>query len=84
MPVLIRDTPLGREIYEEARNEGLQEGRNEGLQEGRNEGLQAVSELTALVLRRAFGDDPRIDTIAQRLADLPDDERITATSLDDL
>jgi len=76
MPVLIRDTPLGREIYEEARNEGRQEAR------------QAVSELTALVLRRAFGDDPRIDTVAERLADLPDDERLTvlttATSLDDL
>ncbi|MGQ0773200.1 MAG: hypothetical protein ACT4NY_02075 [Pseudonocardiales bacterium] len=79
MPILVRDTPLGRELYEEARREGLRDGR----QEARN----ALLSVTALVLQRTFGDDPRIAAIAERLAELPDDDRLTllttATSLDD-
>lgn len=85
MPVPVRDTPLGRELYEEGRLEGRQEGRHEGQQEGER---QAVLRLTSLMLRRRFGDDPRVGAIAARLADLPDEERLTrltsATSLDDL
>ncbi|MGH3916347.1 MAG: hypothetical protein ACRDTC_23500 [Pseudonocardiaceae bacterium] len=74
MPVPVRDTPLGRELYEAGRQEGDR---------------QAVLRLTRLMLRRRFGgDDPRVDAIAAQLADLPDEERITrltsATSLDDL
>jgi len=93
VPVLIRDTPLGREIYEagvqEGRAEGVQEGRAEGVQEGRAEGVRlAVLRLTGLMLRQRFGDDQRIDAIAERLAGLPDEQRLTriaaATGLDDL
>lgn len=77
MPVLIRDTPLGREIYQEGRQEGQQEGER-----------QAVLRLTRLLLRQRFHGDPSIDAIAERLAGLPDEERLTriaaATSLDDL
>ncbi len=73
MPILLSDTPLGRELIEEGREEGRRE---------------AVLHLTALTLRHRFGDEPRIDTIAARLAILPDEERIArltaATSLDDL
>ena len=73
MPVLIRDTPLGREIYQEGRQEGEQ---------------LAVLRLTRLLLRQRFDGDPRLDAIAERLAGLPDEERLTriaaATSLDDL
>lgn len=84
MPVLFRDTPLGREIYEQAHREGEQVGRAEGIEEGiergiergRREALRAVVQLTGLMLRRTFGDDPRIDAIAERLADLPDADRI--------
>lgn len=88
MPVPVRDTPLGRELYEEGRQDGRREGRQEGRREGRREGRQAVLDLTALVIRQRFGDDPRTDSIAARLAALPDAERLaritTATSLDDL
>jgi hypothetical protein len=78
MPVPVRDTPLGRELYEEGRQEGRQEGDR-----------QAVLRLTRLMLRRRFGDgDPRVDAIAARLATLPDEERLTrlisATSLEEL
>lgn len=80
MPVPVRDTPLGRELYEE----GLHEGRQEGRQEGR----LAVLRLTSLMLRRSFGDDPRVDAIAERLAALSDEERLArlavAATLDDL
>jgi predicted transposase YdaD len=80
MPVPVRDTPLGRELFEE--------GRHEGRQEGRQEGRLAVLHLTALVLRQRFGDDPRIDNAAAFLAALPDQERLDrltrATSLDEL
>jgi len=73
MPVPVRDTPLGRELYEEGRQEGDR---------------QAVLRLTRLMLRRHFGGDPRIEAIAAQLAALPDEERLTrlasATSLDDL
>ncbi|MGQ0776446.1 MAG: hypothetical protein ACT4NY_18805 [Pseudonocardiales bacterium] len=78
MPVPVRDTPLGRELYEEGRQEGRQEGDR-----------QAVLRLTSLMLRRRFGgEDPRVEAIAARLAALPDEERLTrltaATSLEDL
>ncbi|MGH3939049.1 MAG: hypothetical protein ACRDTG_10530 [Pseudonocardiaceae bacterium] len=78
MPVPVRDTPLGRELYEEGRQEGRQEGAR-----------QAILRLTSLMLRQRFGsEDPRVDAIAAQLAALPDEERLTrltsATSLDDL
>ncbi|MGH3929835.1 MAG: hypothetical protein ACRDTF_07645 [Pseudonocardiaceae bacterium] len=77
MPVPVRDTPLGRELYEEGRHEGRQEGDR-----------QAVLRLTGLMLRQRFGDHPGIEAIARQLAALPDEERLTrltsATSLDDL
>lgn len=80
MPVPVRDTPLGRELYEE----GLYDGRQEGKQERR----KAMLRLTALMLRRTFGDDPRIDAIAAGLAALADEERdarlAAASSLDEL
>jgi len=48
----------------------------------------AVLRLTRLLLRQRFDGDPRLDAIAERLAGLPDEERLTriaaATSLDDL
>ncbi len=92
MPVLVRDTPLGRqlaeEIRQEIREEIRQEIREEVRQEIREEGRQAVVRLTGLVLQRIFGDDPRVEAIAERMAELPDGERIDrlakATSLDDL
>jgi hypothetical protein len=73
MPVPYRDTPLGRLL----------------LDEGREEGRRSEStRLTALMLRRRFGLDPRVDGIAEALAELPDEERMTAVedaaSLDDL
>ena len=77
MPVPVRDTPLGRELYEEGRQDGRQEGRQE-----------AVLDLTVLMLRQRFGDDPRCGAVAAALVDLPDEERLArvtaATSLDDL
>jgi len=97
MPVPVRETPLGREIYEEAWQEGekdgraagRQEGHREGRQEGRHEGeLQTVLRLTRLMLRQRFGDAPQVEVIAERLAELPDEERLTriasAASLADL
>ena len=85
MPVPVRDTPLGRELYEEGRQEGLQAGLQEGLQKGERETLLRV---TAAMLKQRFGDDPRCDAVAAALADLPDDERLArlsaAASLDEL
>ncbi len=76
MPVPVRDTPLGRELYAEGRDEGRAEGR------------AALQRLTALTLRLRFGDDTRIEATADRLAALPDDERLTrlaaAANLDEL
>lgn len=73
MPVPVRDTPLGRELYEEGQQEGDR---------------QAVLRLTRLMLHRRFGDDPRGEAIAAQLAALPDEERLTrlasATSLEEL
>jgi predicted transposase YdaD len=81
MPVPVRDTPLGRELYEEGRQDGRQEGRQEGAH-------AAVLNLTALMLRQRFDDDPRCAAVAARLADLPDEERLArlaaAANLDDL
>ena len=46
MPVPIRDTPLGRELYEEGWRDGVREAcRAEALR------------ITAMALRRRFGDD---------------------------
>jgi len=77
MPVPVRDTPLGRLLLDEGREEGREEGRR-----------FESTRLTALMLRRRFGLDPRIDGIAEALAELPDEERMTAVedaaSLDDL
>jgi hypothetical protein len=86
MPVPVRDTPLGRELYQEGRKEGRTEGRQEGRQEGEQ---QAVLRMTAVMLRRRFSaDEARITAVAARLAALPDDDRIAlilgASSLDDL
>lgn len=69
MPVPVRDTPLGRLLLDE----GRQEGRQEGIQAGER---AAVVRLTRLMLRQRFGDDPRIDAVADSLADLPDVERL--------
>ena len=69
MPILIRDTPLGREVVEEGRQEGRQDGRQEGER-------AAVLRLTTLMLRQRLGDDPRVDVLAARLADLPDEVRL--------
>ena len=65
MPVPVRDTPLGRLLLDEGRQEGRQEGER-----------AAVVRLTRLMLRQRFGDDPRIDAVALTLADLPDDQRL--------
>lgn len=77
MPVYVRDTPLGRELYEEGREEGREQG-----------GREAAVRFAALMLRQRFGDDPRVDRAAAALADLPDEERLvrltTAAGLDDL
>jgi predicted transposase YdaD len=85
MPVPVRDTPLGRELYEEGRQEGQQEGRRQGRHEGEHE---AILRMTALMLRRRFGDDPRIAEVAASLAALPDEVRLNhitdARSLDEL
>lgn len=81
MPVPVRDTPLGRLLLDEGRQEGREKGREEGRR-------IEVARLTAFLLRRRFGLDPRIDGIAEALAELPDEERMTAVedaaSLDDL
>ena len=73
MPVPVRDTPLGRELYEEGRHDGRQE---------------AVLHLTVLLLRQRFGNEPRCREVAAGLVDLSDEERLArlaaAESLDDL
>jgi len=65
MPVPVRDTPLGRELYEEGHHEGHRAGEHD-----------ATVRLTQLLLRRRFGDDARIPAIAAALARLPDEERL--------
>jgi hypothetical protein len=81
MPVPVRDSPLGRELFEE----GWQEGRQEGRQEGDR---AAVVRLTLFMLRQRFGEDPRSEAVAEALADLTDEERFgrldAARQLDDL
>jgi predicted transposase YdaD len=65
MPVPVRDTPLGRELYQEGRDDGRQEGRQEGEE-------QTVLRLTNVMLRRRFsGDEARLSAVAARLAALP-------------
>ena len=77
MPVPIRDTPLARELYREGLEQGLEQGHEQGVEQGRAEGERlAVVRLTALLLRRRFGDDPRIDELASRLAALGEDRRL--------
>ena len=73
MPILIRDTPLGRELIEQGRTEGRQEGRAEGRQEGER---GAVERLTRLLLSQRFGQDPALEAAVAALADLPDEERL--------
>lgn len=85
MPVYVRDTPLGREIFDEGWRDGWQDGR----QEGRDEGARAAAlELTSLLLRQRFGDHPRTADVAAALADVPAEERLTriagAAALDEL
>lgn len=46
---------------------------HDGRQEGRHEGAPVM---TAAWLRQRFGDDPGIDAVAARLADLPDADRV--------
>jgi predicted transposase YdaD len=81
MPVPVRDTPLGRELFEEGRREGRAEGRETGRHE-------AAAQMATAWLRERFGDDARIPGLAARLADLSDEDRIaritSATSLDEL
>lgn len=78
MPVPVRDTPLGRELYDEGRQEGRQEGDR-----------QAVLRLTRSMLRSRFDTDhTRIESAAARLVALTDDERVArilaASSIDEL
>ena len=87
MPVPVRDTPLGRELYQEGRDDGRSEGRNEGRNEGRQEGRregrqegehQAALRFTRLMLRQRFGDDfPALASI-----ELPDTPARKAVLLD--
>lgn len=66
MPVLIRDTPFGRELYQEGRQEGRQEGERE-----------TVARLTRAMLVQRFGDDTRIDAVTERLVGVPDEQRLS-------
>lgn len=81
MPVPIRELPLARALLDEGREQGRVEG--EALGEHR-----AAVRMTSLLLRRRFGDDARIETVAEALAALPDERRLdliaSATRLDDL
>ena len=69
MPVPVRDTPLGRELYDEGRQEGRLEGRDEGRR-------AAAVEMTAALLEERFGPDERIPDLAERLTDVDDRTRI--------
>ena len=73
MPVPIRDLPLARALLDEGRVEGRAQG--------------AVA-MTKAVLRRRFGDDPRVDAAVESLSVLPDDEAadriLAADRLEDL
>ncbi len=62
MPILIRDTPFGREMYQEGRQEGERD---------------TVIRITRATLVHRFGDDPRVDAVAERLAALPDEQRVS-------
>ncbi len=81
MPVPVRDTPLGRELFEEGRREGREEGREVGRHE-------AAARMATAWLRQRFGNDARIPALADHLAELSDEDRIdritAATSLDAL
>ena len=86
---LDEDTVAGRIIAATAEARGLARGEARGLARGEAQGeaRERVQTYTAL-LTRTFGDDPRIPTLAQHLADLPReqalDAALTATTLDDL
>jgi len=73
MPVPIRELPYARMLIEEGREEGREE---------------TALAITSAILRRRFGDDPRVPAVAERLADLPVDECVArvigATTLDEL
>jgi hypothetical protein len=77
MPVPVRDTPLGRELYDEGRLEGIREGER-----------QAVLRVTVALLEQRFGTDERIPGIAEALLPLADEERarriVRAASLEQL
>ena len=66
-------------------DEGLEVGREEGREEGREKGL---IEAVASLMRIRFGDDPRVDAVASRLAPLGATEAMAAVeragSLDEL
>ena len=73
MPVPIRDLPLARALLDE------------GRAEGRAEATRAMSRT---LLRHRFGDDQRVEAVAEALADLPTEEAadkiMRAERLDDL
>jgi predicted transposase YdaD len=81
MPITFEDTYPGREIRARVWAEAQAEGRTEGRTEGQIRTLSAL-------LRRTFGDDPRIELLATALAALPEDQALdaalTSPSLDDL
>jgi hypothetical protein len=78
---LDEDTVAGRSIAARAEARGEARGEAQGEIKGRTATLAGL-------LRRTFGDDPRIDAIAHRLAELPQDKALdaalAATTLDDL
>ena len=78
---LDEDTVAGRSIAARAEARGEARGEAQGEIKGRAATLAGL-------LRRTFGDDPRIDAIAGRLAQLPQDKALeaalAATNLDDL
>lgn len=91
MPVLIRDTPLGYQWYEEGFVEGWLEGSpgSDPLSGPREGERRAVQRLAELNLRRRFDGHPdRIEAIAKRLAGRNAEERAArigrATCLEDL
>jgi hypothetical protein len=60
MPIDLSDTSLARSFLEQGRQEGRQQGTDE-----------TTAEVAAVMLRRRFGDDERIDVLAAGLARCP-------------
>jgi hypothetical protein len=81
MPISLEGTYGGRILEARAEARGKAAGRTEGKTEG-------TAEVLASLLRRSFGDDPRIEAIARRMASLPQENAIeavrSASSLDEL